>query len=846
MGLKIPEYGISYYHHYYAVESYLDTLATVFLFIVKCLFGYMWTLYTYKPLQIIGSTMTVDGRVDFENNNAENVDGGALYLTSYSQVVLRRGAQMNFVGNRGSLGSAIVVEAQNVVNVLSNSSFNPQCFLRYDEFSMLSPLKWTEVCKVCITLYPDCIIFMTHYRMRWVSIYRISLYPPFLQVSINFSRNAAIIGPVVYANELDLCSWIQLSEPFFNRSGVWRWPFVHTTDDNLNLGHSEEQTTNSSFYIQTPPVNLKIESSQISASPGQPLQITARTFDELGNPTSSVIRLNDLMLTGDSGANVRASSNEPSRLYSFEPNLIDFEPKSPLDIVTYAVSTEDFLVNSTVNMSIYDAYFSQSETVEQSVSFTAETCPPGFILRNMLDSTQIDCQCDTFSNQLLIACETSGTSLILSPHVWSAVLRDSNGRLLLTSYRCPKDYCKLVYNTSLGAITYSSVFVSSQPDTQCACNRSGVLCGDCPKGLGFSALQNRCVTCENFYIVLIFVLFLVDILVCIGILLLSKSLPVWVYPCLFYVQVAPYIAENFQLDFSTVRSVLYYVSSALSLYFPYDFCLYKNMSAEVSYLLRYLPLFTVIPTGILALRVKHKKLRKFLPTVWYGVWTLIILMYTQVVYTSMSILNCPVLHNYRSRWYVNGNVECFRGGHAPLAILAILVLLFAVLLIPFIAVVSWKTPESSKWWRIFLSPLTSAFKSNLYWWGSVELARRFLLLLFTIPFPGVPIAPAFVLMISTALYLFVQPYRSRVANSLETILSIDILVLLFMASNGAITEDLLVVGSTQLQSSTVDLETCPTPILGVTRLTALLTPFYYLPLFVLLCGLLVATVHFLW
>ena len=93
--------------------------------------------------------MTVNGRVDFKDNNAENVDGGALYLTSYSQVVLQRGAQMNFIGNRGSFGSAIVVEAQNVVNSLIRSSFNPQCFLRYDEFSTLSPLRWTEVCNVC-------------------------------------------------------------------------------------------------------------------------------------------------------------------------------------------------------------------------------------------------------------------------------------------------------------------------------------------------------------------------------------------------------------------------------------------------------------------------------------------------------------------------------------------------------------------------------------------------------------------------------------------------------------------------------------------------------------------------
>ena len=39
---------------------------------------------------------------------------------------------------------------------------------------------------------------------------------------------------------------------------------------------------------------------------------------------------------------------------------------------------------------------------------------------------------------------------------------------------------------------------------------------------------------------------------------------------------------------------LYYLSSAMSFYFPYDFCLYEDMSAVVSYSLRYIPLLTAL------------------------------------------------------------------------------------------------------------------------------------------------------------------------------------------------------------------------------------------------------------
>jgi len=39
--------------------------------------------------------------VEFDGNNVENYDGGALYLNSLSQIVLHSGAFLNFVDNTG-------------------------------------------------------------------------------------------------------------------------------------------------------------------------------------------------------------------------------------------------------------------------------------------------------------------------------------------------------------------------------------------------------------------------------------------------------------------------------------------------------------------------------------------------------------------------------------------------------------------------------------------------------------------------------------------------------------------------------------------------------------------------
>ena len=66
-------------------------------------------------------------------------------MTSYGQILLKSGSAMNFVGNRGSLGSALVVESRNAVNSLTRTAHNPLCFLRYDTDPLAPPSEWKEV-----------------------------------------------------------------------------------------------------------------------------------------------------------------------------------------------------------------------------------------------------------------------------------------------------------------------------------------------------------------------------------------------------------------------------------------------------------------------------------------------------------------------------------------------------------------------------------------------------------------------------------------------------------------------------------------------------------------------------
>ena len=103
----------------------------------------------------------------------------------------------------------------------------------------------------------------------------------------------------------------------------------------------------------------------------------------------------------------------------------------------------------------------------------------------------------------------------------------------------------------------------------------------------------------------------------------------------------------------------------------------------------------------------------------YGLWTLILLLYSHTAYASMNVLNCPsvsdpngvykpvchymsllavaiycsyvlvLVHYSLQRWYFNATIKCFNDtGHIILGLWAILVLIFCFLLVPFVAIAS--------------------------------------------------------------------------------------------------------------------------------------------------------------
>eukprot|EP00731_Ephydatia_muelleri_P037883 Em0589g2a len=506
---------------------------------------------------------------------------------------------------------------------------------------------------------------------------------------------------------LDFCSWRGLTEPFFDSQNIIKWPFVTADGSNRNLGHPSESIGDRTFYVQTPAASLHIESTSFSVFAGETVPLKLESLDEIGHPTYAIFRLaNSVSLpTGESGP-------------IFNPTLLSELPSLIANSFSFSLaSKEDNISSINVSLSLFgpqDHVLSIEGIADNTISIATQPCPPGYELEDdSYNSTAIGltCVCDTLHDGTIVNCEPSLDSVLLQPSLWAV---------------------SPIYNTSAGPNTHGSVYTYNSPEAQCNCNRSGVLCGSCPQGCGVSVLTNRCVTCGNENGLLILALCVVVVMATIIIVIYPHPLMAGFYPCLFAIQLAPLISEEFPISFESIHPYLYYISSFLALYFPYDFCLLNNLNPLASYFLRYTPPLLVTLTVVITLVIRKKVLRlRSIP--WYGVWTL--------------------------RWYVDGTVECFTQGHLPLALFAILALVLEAGLIPLVVMISMEKLKEFRMERNI---------GGLEVVGGHGASQEVPAPPLHPPFPGNPIPPSYLLMAYLCAYAFIQPYKSAVVNLVES------------------------------------------------------------------------------
>ena len=111
--------------------------------------------------------------------------------------------------------------------------------------------------------------------------------------------------------------------------------------------------------------------------------------------------------------------------------------------------------------------------------------------------------------------------------------------------------------------------------------------------------------------------------------------------------------------------------------------------------------------------------------------------------------------------------------------------------------------------------------------------------------------PMFIMCIMLVIYGLIQPYKSKLTNTLELGVQINFIILLALESTSFLKDTyntfpvLKMQASAQLNTTAADNSTCKDIPVGISGLSKILLPFYYAPLLLLIILIIIAVSKFI-
>ena len=340
-------------------------------------------------------------------------------------------------------------------------------------------------------------------------------------------------------------------------------------------------------------------------------------------------------------------------------------------------------------------------------------------------------------------------------------------------------------------------------DSQCAYNRTGILCGACSRNLSLSLGSSTCLRCEDYwpavFVAVIFIAMLSGIFLVTFILVLNITVSVGlINSFIFYANV---VCSSQTLFFPSSQSSFPSVFVAwLNLDIGVDACFIKGLD---TYTRTWIQL--AFPVYIISLLIVIIIVSEYSPrfTRLIGrknpvatLATLILLSYAKLLSTTITILSYAVLHypdgSAVTVWLSDGNVKYFQGKHAVLCIAALLIILLGVpytLLLFFwqwlVRVHKWRV---FKWTRntklnAFVTTYHAPYNSRHRYWTGLLLFVRVAMHI-TASVSSVFSSPESVLLITILLIggllflkglLGIKVYKKFIVDAVETVLYFNLL-----------------------------------------------------------------------
>ena len=526
------------------------------------------------------------------------------------------------------------------------------------------------------------------------------------------------------------------------------------------------------------------KNSTITLFPGQKLTYSAKVTDYFGNLTSCLVNIilecgNDfcehVQLTGDAQSllstskfttNLYLSSNVDHHDYSIKLRFLCFDTKAE--------------VYANVNLT---------------------TCPLGYVFQTPQKSQPIQgkCECVDIPSDDVQCDFVLGVACIRHGYWLGNINADDVPEdTLIDTAPCQYPYCKtdLPPCPIIGlAQTYNQLPITQ--DEQCNGLYGGLLCRGCREDAVFSFESVNCIPSSNCkpwqpYVTLVLVVVFQLVLgfgIVIGLKASFKTGIGHLYGPLFFIaalRLVPfgYYKEYVQLQFtvSIFQSVLLL---NLEVFGKIPWCFFSNINPLLNYSLHFLGPFIIAVVLLSTVLLARYYPRQFLflqrsPV--QAICLLILLSFWSVSDTCIQLLEPTTTLNGVKGWRValQPNIQYLKDPyHIVTWIISTVLLIF--LLVPFILLLFLSPLLRRKFNLTRIQPLLDAFQScyddKFRWYSGVYLLS-WIILNINMPY----YVTEMILTAVSTLHFMIQPYKYQWLNIVDTLLLVDLIMLIFLTS----------------------------------------------------------------
>ena len=391
-----------------------------------------------------------------------------------------------------------------------------------------------------------------------------------------------------------------------------------------------------------------------------------------------------------------------------------------------------FMTNSTDGVFRLAGYVEGSlQNTPVYVSVQLLDCPLGFTLTD-----QQRCDCDDRIRTNLLTCNISDQTVHRQGNVWiNASFNGNTSNGVIVHKHCPFEYCKpeqLDVNLT-------------HPDTQCAFDHYGTLCGACKPNFSLALGGSQCLpNCSNKYLLLLFVFILAGFALVFFIKILNLTVSQGtINGLIFYANiVAAKRSIFFPVQPNNFASLLSVFISWLNLDLGIETCFIKGLDGYWKTWLQFVfPFYVWAIAGVIILVSHYSKhaTKIFGKNSISVLATLFFISYAKLLRSIVTIFSSTTLEypddSTSTVWSFDGNIDYLSSKHIPLFLFALAIVL--LLWLPYTAVLlsaQWLRTQTHRkglrWLKPFLDSYYGPFKDKHHYWVGVLLIVRGVLFVF--------------------------------------------------------------------------------------------------------------------